>query len=516
MKPVMKNISELLCDIASKLITVLSLSEDKHSLQIGSLNFRRETNVLDMVSSYIRPEIVTKYGILNNDLTSINPWKSAKIRRLVHKYYNKTIALPLSRIEIKMISHEVALHIKKIHHQEGKASTLKYARVIAPQFGLVKPTKISGKLLNPNCWRKSISNMARKHEENLAIELELFNSSYCSSAAKERHAEELAAKAAYLNTLLNGDEANIKKAHAINAKLLMHQALTIAKIRGLINLKNKLGLHAIMITFTCPPKVRKGNNIEACFAYLTKLQNKLTTFRSNHNLSLTGLTSIEPHNDGYPHMHTYIVGNKEDLNQIIAYSEKLTRKSPSRTLNIIWEDSNISDLGFYVAKSILYPKFELDAWYRAHNQRRVNYFGLPADEVWNDLRKKPLSCSMGNKKLRAAQLAAKNGDYATFCLSVGGLALRRKDRPYKILYRKHLDAFNDVTRRKIGIIVFGRLIPKKHVLHTVVNIVKTKFPRCINFFNSHLKYYDTVGLRAPPLVTKTQINLKEQIKRLKL
>jgi len=516
MVTIRKNISELLCDIASKLKTVLSPS----TLQVGSLNLTRKTNALDMLSPYIRPVVEAKYRILNHDLLSINPKEAKKIKKLVHKYYNKTIALPFTRIEIKIIAHEIALHLKLLQHKEGKATALKDAAAIANQFGVSKPTKISAKLFRPNFWRKSISNPARKQEENLAVELKLFNDSYCSAAAKERHAEELAAKAAYISTLMNSNEASKKKAHAIEAKRYHHQALTTAKARGLTNLKHRLGLHAIMLTLTCPPEVRKDSNIEGCIEYLSRFQNKLSSFRSNHRLGLAGLTSIEPHKGGYPHLHTYAVGTKSDLVKLIRCAEKITKSfsnsSRNRSLNIKWEDNSISSLAFYVAKSTLHPSFELDAWYSTHQQRKVNYFGLPADEVWNDLRKKPLSYSLGNKKLRAAQLATKDKDYATFCRSVGGLALRRKDRPYRILYQKCIDAFNDVTRRKIGIVVFGRLIPKKHVLHTVVNIVKTKFPRCIRFFNSHLKYYNTVGLRAPPLVTKTQNNLKEQIKRLKL
>jgi len=520
MVTIRKNISELLCDITSKLKTVLSPS----TLQVGSLNLTRKTNALDMLSPYIRPVVEAKYRILNHDLLSINPKEAKKIKKLVHKYYNKTIALPFTRIEIKIIAHEIALHLKLLQHKEGKATALKDAAAIANQFGVSKPTKISAKLFRPNFWRKSISNPARKQEENLAVELKLFNDSYCSAAAKERHAEELAAKAAYISTLMNSNEASKKKAHAIEAKRYHHQALTTAKARGLTNLKHRLGLHAIMLTLTCPPEVRKDSNIEGCIEYLSRFQNKLSSFRSNHSLGLAGLTSIEPHKRGYPHLHTYAVGTKSDLVKLIRCAEEITKSfsnsSRNRSLNIKWEDNSISSLAFYVAKSTLHPSFELDAWYSTHQQRRLNYFGLPADEVWNALRSKPLfSNTKCKKKLHAAQLAAKDGDYATFCQLVGGLALRRKERPYKVLYLKYLNQFNDVTKRKMGIIIFRTFIPNKYILHAIANIVKTKFPRSISFLKSALKYYDTVGLRAPPHIKKTPlniINIKEQIKRLKL
>lgn len=507
------NISELLRNIASKLKTVLPTAKNKPSLQLGQLKLNRKESTLDMLSPYIRPDVVTKYRILNNDLASIDPKEAKKIKMLVHKYYNKTIALPFSRTEIKVFSHAIAHHIKSIHAKHGKTEALKYATVIANEFGTSKPTKVSAKLFNPNYWKKSISKTVRRHEENLAIELKLFDKSYCSTAAQKRHSEELAATAAYISTLMKGDEASKKKAHAIETKTDCKKALAKAKARGLTNLKSQLGLHAIMLTFTCSTQVRKQNNAEGCSNHLTKLQNKLSSFRSNHNLSLAGSTSYEPHQYGHPHFHSYVVGSKDDLIEFIRFAEKIVQpfenSSDHTALDIKWEDNSISDLAFYVAKSTLHPSFELDVWHSSHQKRRINYFGLPADEIWNDLRKKPLSYSWGNEKLRAAQLAAKDGDYATFCLSVGGLALRRKDRPYKILYRKYLDAFNDVIKRKKGIIIFGTFLPQKHILHTVINIVKTKFPRCISLLSSALKHYDTVGLRAPPQAKGLPYNIKK-------
>lgn len=262
-----------------------------------------------------------------------------------------------------------------------------------------------------------------------------------------------------------------------------YKARIIAKATGLRNLQDANGWDSAMITITCPWSFRAGKknyrDTQGCLAHLRAVQKRIGTSADKDELTLAGLTVFQPHRDGTPHQHSYVIGPKADIERFyeIVQEKALHDVLPDEEgadehrTDIEWENRSKGSLSSYALSYVLRltkdtptdpdqptPSCEKDgsgedAWYSLNHARRIGWFGLPEDYAWEASRRVSRHATGG--KLAKLRKAAKDGDYAAWVELVGGIAAKRKDRPYGSITENRENRFGEASSRYIGAELFG-------------------------------------------------------------
>jgi len=397
----------------------------------------------------------------------------------------------------------------------------------------------SARYLDVTFWIRKLRRAIYPVREDICRTLQMINkktSPYSSKAAQEIRNSQLAKAANWSENMLainptTGEPISMKA--IIDCAYDSYKSRIIAKASGLKNLQKENNWKSAMVTITCPGGFRAGKkheqSIQGCIEYLRTTNKQINEEARKQGLKIAGLQVFQPHKDGTPHQHIYIIGSESD---IISFYEIVKSRAwktkagdrqkyieESRT-KLDWEDSDKGSLCTYALsyvlklstkeseevagdEKILLQKEEYeqepacekngsaeDAFYALNRIRRIGWIGLPDDYAWEACRKVSEKRTQHSAELSEASKAAKAGDYAEWTSLMGGICVKSKDRPYKSITVEKIDKYGDTYKQYIGAELFGISIILKGNSWSLVAGVNMNYPRGERSPEEHENYDD--------------------------
>jgi len=355
----------------------------------------------------------------------------------------------------------------------------------------------SKRYLDTLFWIRKLRRAIYPLRENIARKAGMigkFKSPYSTLKAQDIRTRQLAraAKWSRENFAINpSTKQPISMADIIACAENSYRARIIAKAAGLNNLKAENNLASAMITITCPGAFRVGKSdertITECIEYMRQIDKRISAAISKDKLKIAGMQVPQPHQDGTPHQHIYVIGSKADIQFFYNIIDKkamdihpFEKGAAEARTKIDWEDTTKGVLSTYVLSYVLRfttpekEKLDItddqkkhqeasaekdgsaeDSYYFMNGLRRVGWFGLPADYAWEACRSATAEIIKSNPQIAKICEAAKAGNFAKFTELVGGIAIPRKDRPYKAITEDKTTKFGDTYQRYLGATIFG-------------------------------------------------------------
>lgn len=205
---------------------------------------------------------------------------------------------------------------------------------------------------------------------------------------------------------------------------------------------------------TCAPNPAfDGSTPAEARGYIASVWARARAAWARRGLCVYGLRVAEPHHDATPHWHVLVFGARRDLRfarrLLAVYARRDSPNEPGaarhRFTAVTIDPQKGNAAGYvakYVAKNIDSFGMEdgrdaetgrrqsamvrrCDAWAAAWRIRQFQFFGVPGVCVWRALRKLPGAVSAPG--VEAARQAADAGDFAAYCVAMGGCAMARRD-----------------------------------------------------------------------------------------
>jgi len=378
----------------------------------------------------------------------------------------------------------------------------------------------SAKYLTTAFWTRKIKRSIYPERENIARKAGMIGkkaSPYSTAEAQHIRNKQLKRTEVWAshNYAVNPDTKEpISMTKIMKTSVDSYRARIIAKATGLNKLKAENNWKAAMITVTCPGAFRVGkideHTISECIDYMRKIQKRISAAISDEKLQIAGMQVPQPHQDGTPHQHMYVIGEEADIQRFYdIIKDRATELHPNESnaseirTELDWEDrARGGALSTYVLSYVLRfttPEKEAlgitdnkkeyqeasaekngsaeDSYYYMNGLRRVGWFGLPADYAWEAARRISKSYATSNPELLPIREAALNGDYATFTNLMGGIAIPRKERPYKPLTEQQTSYAGETYNRYVGAIIFGISIRVKGNSWSLISGLNMNYPR---------------------------------------
>jgi len=359
-------------------------------------------------------------------------------------------------------------------------------------------------------WRRKLRAVTQSLRENYLQKIGIIKkhgSQYSSWTAQQSRKKMLANQEAWAanNNVVSADgKYNENMLNIINENKRCYRAKIIAKTTGLNDYADKHGMTCALITITCPGTFRRdGTTIDEAIDYMRRTWKRTTAARLYDKINIGGFMVFQPHKDGYPHQHAFIIGEKKD---IAAYYEIINNRAMAMYPNepgaakhrtdIIWEDREKGHLSSYALPYMIRMTegadggtLEVngsaeDAWFCAHRVRRITSIGLPSDIHWSNCAKAK-RWQVKDKKAKKMRKAARKGNYATWLELAGGLGVKRKDRKMSSIRVEGETEYGEKSWRYIGseihnsyIVVRGE-IPMEIVMCSRSSVIKQSLPSTV-------------------------------------
>ncbi|MDQ6961432.1 MAG: replication endonuclease [Mariprofundaceae bacterium] len=251
---------------------------------------------------------------------------------------------------------------------------------------------------------------------------------------------------------------------------LQQKARLTAKITGLKDLQDMNGWDAVLITATVAGSLRSDNTtITEANQILTRNNERETAFIHREGLNIAFVRCLQPHQDLFPHQHTYAIGTTEDLQKYADYIKKISlesypneRGADQHRVDVKWEDRKKGRLSSYCVRYALRAIEKdgsgEDAWYYSNNKRRLAWSGLPCNNAWECSRRMTKEQCKNDPLAQKLRAAAKDGQYAKWVVLMGGVGSKKKDQPYEPVQDVGVDKYGDVSLVTVGALLSKTLV----------------------------------------------------------
>lgn len=276
------------------------------------------------------------------------------------------------------------------------------------------------------------------------------------------------------------------------SNVVNRQAEMFVRLKGFEALSQTFGHSAIFTTVTAPSRFHcvanrvtnkkwlaagKPSPIETN-EYLVGVFTALRKSLDKKKIKIYGMRVVEPHHDGTPHHHQLIFGLPADLVFVKKELKRLALlDSPNEKgakehrftcenidPNYIKKDgtkgSAVGYIAKYISKSTDGKHIEKNlttgddaaksaerivTWARIENLRQFQFFGGPSVTAWREMRKLKDEIqeddavfnnldSTEHYLLEKVRKSADEGDWAAFCIAMGGVFVRRDDQTVRTHY----------------------------------------------------------------------------------
>jgi len=229
------------------------------------------------------------------------------------------------------------------------------------------------------------------------------------------------------------------------------------------------GCEPVFVTLTCPSRSHArygisgdgnpsydGSNPKAGQAYLNKVWQQVRSRWKYHGIEVFGIRIAEPHYDETPHWHILLFLTYKEkekcLDLLKSYALKDSPDEPgAQDHRVLIEEidrskgSAVAYVAKYISKNV--DGFGLDedergndaatsaervkSWASTWSIRQFQDFGGPQVTIWREFRRvhDPIESDTLLEKVR---LAVDEADWAGFIEAMGGVCIRRQDRPVKL------------------------------------------------------------------------------------
>ena len=315
---------------------------------------------------------------------------------------------------------------------------------------------------------------------------------------------------------------------------LSKQALFFSKCAALQKQAVENGQTAAMITITVPGSWRAGRDeyhtIRECRRWLTKIENRVAATKKKiekkekRTISVHMVKATQPHRDGTPHRHIFIVGTKEDIQTIYeiyriqalkecgdeagALEHRTKIDYAGEIFDFKDEDSTDNRINFaqYVMRYCqrfalrdinsldpdnikesdileILEKRKEETWFMATGTRRYSFSGLPPDYVWYSIYRQThrdyfSHCKMDDEgkpierffdfvtrfypeQLHDLILAVNAGDYYAFWQRIKTLGFER-------IQNEKRNSYEESIKQTIGCVILGHEFLLKDIAWKIV------------------------------------------------
>jgi hypothetical protein len=342
------------------------------------------------------------------------------------------------------------------------------------------------KLSRSHWWLCQLRSVRRRLLDNVQRDLGFVQSNkfgYSGSHAMILYKEQVARNKKYMEetTIINecGDEISLKEIaeHSL-ANPAVRRAELMTRIRGFEEVAKYLGDCGMFYTLTTPSRFHSqlhngaknpkhtGHTVKDGQAWLQMIWSQVRAKLHRDKIQYYGFRVAEPHHDGTPHWHLLLFVNPKQKHRLTKIFRKyalreMERGAEQHRLKVEEIDpekgSAIGYIAKYISKNIdgefldqdLYGNdakesaLRINCWARTHGIRQFQQIGGPNVSVWRELRRlrEPIT---NCPELEEVRLAADAGAWAAYVLAMGGIAMRRADRPVKLL-NEYRESVNEQT-----------------------------------------------------------------------
>jgi len=349
----------------------------------------------------------------------------------------------------------------------------------AHKYGFDLPEKNCGeRVIETQWWLNKMRKLQRKEREEFAFKLKSINSYSSLDGDKQiRIAHARNADWASGMQIERGAKA-FRLSDVIKTKENADKSRLFAMMKGMSDLQDYYDFDAVMITLTCPGTWRTdGTRIDTAIEHLREIVHKGNKWINRqdddgNSKQIARVHALQPHKNGYPHMHIFAIGDAQELHDYCKLLGDLALEPCSdeagaidRRVDIKWEDKSKGRLANYALRYVTRNSFidaEVDAktsennWYSLHGTRRVSWGGLPTKAAWEACRR-----DFGKALPKAVRKAAVAGRYAEWVIALGGICKTKAEYEIQSITEDKVSKYNDTYKSYIGMVIKGITIITK-------------------------------------------------------
>lgn len=196
-----------------------------------------------------------------------------------------------------------------------------------------------------------------------------------------------------------------------------------------------------------------GSTPQETTRFLLKKWENIRSTLNNMQIPIAGIRSVEPHIDGCPHFNFLIYFQPEHKEKIKYIFRKVFGRS--NKCCFFKENHGTEDAKKFFRYSTKHVKdgsnkviLSEKAWLSDWGIRQTQWFGIPQLSIWRSLFSSTEPPE--NKHIHELWLSVKNKDFKSYILLMGGLAIKNKDRPFKILPWTEMSSDTSKSNSKIA------------------------------------------------------------------
>ena len=393
-----------------------------------------------------------------------------------------------------MISNESSIHAANAEIRwRGERICRKVG--IHPPSPKKSDDAVARRFLDRTWWKRVMRYALYPRREQVARDIGLVKE-YSSRAGRQTRRAMLRRQAEFVAAASAREKATGKEIpleQLAKAKIEGEQARLVAKATGLLRYADEQGWQSAMITITCPGEFRRdGTTIAEALDYLRGVWARIRAAAHRKGLKVAGAGVFQPHKDGLPHMHDFVIGPEADLAEFVEIvQEHALRLYPDEPgadehrVDVRYEDRRKGRLSSYLLRYVVreYARpseptandrtgSAVDAWYAMHHCRRIFWHGLPPD-LWWESHRRCTRRQAKSRRVRQLRKAARSGDYCRWLSEMGGVTgSSRRGRDTMTLHDVRENKYEEEVKVAVGVVTDGVAIVIRReweiVLRTVI------------------------------------------------